>query len=432
MTTTAPPVPLTSTPRQSLRRARGWLVLVAVLVVGAAITLAVQLSLATSSSDPMGANNPAPQGGQALARVLAQHGVEVKTASTLKEAERTTSARDDTAVLLSDPNGLLDTDQLQEVLAQGSDVVVIGPNFTALSAMAPDIHEAGKATVSSSQRPSCTLVVAQNAGRISGVRDAYRATGNATPCFRVGSAYAMAQTINDDDSVTVVGSQLFDNEHIGQAGNAALAIGLLGGDRTLVWYLPTEADVQASGPPTLAQITPQWLTPAILLLIAVVVAAAVWSGRRFGPLVIEDLPVVVHAGETMQGRARLYRRAKARTHALDALRIGTLQRVGALCGLPAAAHVDQIVTAAAALTGRPVQEVRDLLLDAMPGTDAELVAASRGLHDLENDVRRAVAGARPSGSAAASPARGPAAQDSMTQDSATQDSATRRRRSRQR
>ena len=427
MTATASSVPLTRTPRQSLRRARGWLVLVAVLVVGAAIALAVQLSLATSSSDPMGANNPAPQGGQALARVLAQHGVEVKTASTLKEAERTTSARDDTTVMLSDPDGLLDTDQLQDVLAQGSDVVVIGPNFTALSAMAPDIHEAGKAAVSTSQRPSCTLVDAQNAGRIAGVHDAYRATGNATPCFRVGSAYAMAQTINDDDSVTVVGSQLFDNEHIGQAGNAALAIGLLGGDRTLVWYLPTQADVRASGPPTLAQLTPPWLTPAIMLLIAVVVAAAVWSGRRFGPLVIEDLPVVVHAGETMHGRARLYRRAKARMHALDALRIGTLHRVGALCGLPPAAHVDEIVAAAAALTARSVREVRDLLLDATPGTDAELVAAARGLHGLDDDVRRAVAGATPGGRGAASPARGPAAQGP-----AAQDSATRRRRSRQR
>lgn len=422
MSATAPPVPLTRTPRQSLRRARGWLVLVAVLVVGAAIALAVQLSLATSSSDPMGANNPAPQGGQALARVLAQHGVEVKTASTLQQARRAASIRDDTTVMLSDPNGLLNTDQLQEVLAQGSDVVVIGPNFTALSAIAPDIHEAGKATVSTSQRPSCTLVAAQNAGRVAGVRDAYRATGNATPCFRVGSAYAIAQTINDDDSVTVVGSQLFDNEHIGQAGNAALAIGLLGGDRTLVWYLPTQADVQASGPPTLAQITPQWLTPAILLLIAVVVAAAAWSGRRFGPLVVEDLPVVVHAGETMQGRARLYRRGKARMHALDALRIGTLHRVGALCGLPPAAHVDQIVAAAAALTGRPVHEVRDLLLDATPETDADLVAASRDLHGLEDDVRRAVAGARPRDSGTALPGH----------DTMTRDSATRRRRSRQR
>ncbi|HWD62074.1 MAG TPA: DUF4350 domain-containing protein [Humibacter sp.] len=374
--------------------------LVAVLVVGAAIALAVQLSLATSSADPMGANNPGQHGGQALARVLQQHGVDVRTASTLQEARRAASVPDRTTVMLFDPNGLLDAGQLQSVLALGSDVVAVGPGFQTLSTIAPDIHQAGNATATTSDRPSCSLVVAQDAGRVSGVHDAYRASGDATPCFKVGSAFALAQTINAGDSVTVAGPQLFDNAHVGQAGNAALAIGLLGGNSTLVWYLPSQADVQASGPPTLAEITPGWLTPAILLLIAVVVAAAVWSGRRFGPLVIEDLPVVVRAGETMHGRARLYRRAAARTHALDALRLGALHRIGTLCGLPPSTHVDQIVASAAALTERPVQQVRDLLLDETPVTDASLRASASALRDLEVDVRRAVAGGRPRGSGA--------------------------------
>ena len=374
--------------------------LVAVLVVGVAIALAVQLSLATSSTDPMGANNPGQQGGQALARVLQRHGVEVRTASTLQQARRAASIPDDTTVMLSDPNGLLDAAQLESVLRLGSDVVAVGPGFQTLSAIAPEIHQAGRATATTSDRPSCSLVVAQDAGRLSGVRQAYRTSGDATPCFRVGSAFALAQTINAGHSVTVVGSQLFDNANIGLAGNAALAVGLLGGDSTLVWYLPSQADVQASGPPTLAEITPGWLTPAILLLIAVVVAAAVWSGRRFGPLVVEDLPVVVRAGETMQGRARLYRRAAARTHALDALRLGALHRIGALCGLPPSAHVDQIVAAAAALTERPVHQVHNLLLDETPATDAALRASASALRDLEDDVRRAVAGERPGGSSA--------------------------------
>ena len=69
---------LSRTPRQTMRRARGWIVLVAILVIGAGLAAAVQLSLASTSTDPMSASNPAQQGGRALARVLSQHGVDVR------------------------------------------------------------------------------------------------------------------------------------------------------------------------------------------------------------------------------------------------------------------------------------------------------------------------------------------------------------------
>jgi hypothetical protein len=59
-------------------------VLVAILLVGSGAA-AIQLSLASTSADPMGASNPAPQGGQALARVLAEHGVDLRTASSLAD-----------------------------------------------------------------------------------------------------------------------------------------------------------------------------------------------------------------------------------------------------------------------------------------------------------------------------------------------------------
>ncbi len=41
------------------------------------------------------------------------------------------------------------------------------------------------------------------------------------------------------------------------------------------------------------------------------IAAAFWRGRRFGPLVVENLPVTVRASETMLGRARLYEKSRA-------------------------------------------------------------------------------------------------------------------------
>jgi hypothetical protein len=385
MTATA----LSRTPRQTLKRARGWIVLVLILVVGSGIAAAVQLSLASTSTDPMSASNPAQQGGQALARVLAQHGVDVRPAGSLDAARQAASARDETTVLLSDPNGILDASQLRTVLRLGSEVVAIDPGYDQLTTIAPGVTLAGD-QASRSDSPRCSVVAAQNASTVSGVRTAFRVTGAATGCFPVGGrAYAVAQTRTGGATVTAIGAGLFNNEGIARTGNAALAIGLLGQHRTLLWYLPSEADARATGAPTLAELTPGWLTPAIVLLIAVTVAAAIWRGRRFGPLVVENLPVVVRAGETMEGRARLYRTAAARTHALDSLRVGALRRIASVCGLPRNARAEQVAASAAALTGWPAERVREVLLDGRPQTDAEALHYAARLADLEAAVRAA-------------------------------------------
>jgi len=142
---------------------------------------------------------------------------------------------------------------------------------------------------------------------------------------------------------------------------------------------------------TIGDLTPLWVTPVLSLLVVTVLAAAIWQGRRFGPLVIENLPVTVRASETMMGRARLYERAGARQRALDALRIGTVQRLTAVCGLPRVASVDDVVAAVAILTGAGVSDIRHLLIDAVPSSDRDLVGLSDELLTLE---RRAIAALR--------------------------------------
>ena len=82
------------------------------------------------------------------------------------------------------------------------------------------------------------------------------------------------------------------------------------------------ATARSTGPPDIAALTPGWVTPVMLLLVRRLRRRRVWRGRRFGPLVVENLPVVVRAGETREGRARLYQRSSARLRAADALRIG--------------------------------------------------------------------------------------------------------------
>jgi len=132
------------------------------------------------------------------------------------------------------------------------------------------------------------------------------------------------------------------------------------------------------------------VTPSLVLLVVAALAAAVWRGRRLGPLVVERLPVVVRADETREGRARLYERAGARGHALDQLRIGTLGRLGALTGLSTRAPVDDVVARVAPLVRADPRALRHVLVDAVPGDDAELVRLSDSLLDLEQAVREAV------------------------------------------
>ncbi|HWI32247.1 MAG TPA: DUF4350 domain-containing protein, partial [Microbacterium sp.] len=184
---------------------------------------------------------------------------------------------------------------------------------------------------------------------------------------------------------------LFTNEHLAENGNAALAIGLMGRHPVVVWYVPTLADSDLEDTsPSLGVLTPPWVTPAIVLLIAAAVAAAVWRGRRFGPLVAENLPVMVRASETMEGRARLYARSRDALHAADALRIGTIGRLARDLGLGPAASAADVSDAAADRIGAPRPAVRGILIDSLPRTDAELVALSDRLRDLEAAVRAAV------------------------------------------
>ena len=118
--------------------------------------------------------------------------------------------------------------------------------------------------------------------------------------------------------------------------------------------------------------------------------AAFWRGRRFGPVVIENLQVTVKTTETMEGRARLYAREGSRLRALDALRVGTLRRIADGFALGRGAGVDDIVSAVAGIAGRDPAALRALLIDLEPGSDRELVELSDRLLELEAHIARRV------------------------------------------
>jgi hypothetical protein len=378
----------TPTVRRALRRILIWVIgIVLALIVATLIYSALRGQ--TQVGVPLAADNPAPQGAMALAEVLRRQGVDVVETATLAETADAADGAGDVTVLLWDIDVLLDSDQHDQLLRLGRDLVVLDPTFGELEDLAPGVAQAGFAD--GTFDADCDVAAVQKAGSVTATGSSYRVLDTASDgtvgCLADGDRYGLVQRDGDGGIVTLLGlTDALTNEHIAEDGNAALALNLLGRNATLIWYIPTAADLADQPPPNIADLTPPWVTPFAVMVVLAALGAMFWRGRRVGPLVVEDLPVVVRSSETMEGRARLYERSDAGLHALDALRIGTVSRLARTCGLPRTATVAEVVDAVAALTGRDRTSVAGILVDAVPGTDADLVRLSDELLTLEKDA----------------------------------------------
>lgn len=378
---------------QSLGRWRFWLVLAGVAVIGL-IVISFASGSGSAVGQPFSITSASPSGSKAVAEVLKGQGVNVVQAKTLDEARSAAQADPDATLFFFDQGSYLTEAQLGDAASLTDTAVLLAPGTDQLAAFAPGIAPAGAPETVDGVDAGCSLPAAQRAGRIIGDGSTYRdVSGDASDlCFASsGSAYSVIRTETDGRTVTVLGTEdVLRNDGISGAGNAALALGLLGENSTLIWYTPSAADVEADGPADIASLTPDWVTPVLLLAVFTFAAAAVWRGRRLGALVVEDLPVTVRSRETMEGRARLYAKVGDHGHALDSLRIGSITRLTSLLALPRNASVADVISAAsAALPEWPAHDIRLVLLDARPASERDLLALSDRLLALERAVAAA-------------------------------------------
>ncbi|MCU1419745.1 MAG: hypothetical protein JWP30_137 [Homoserinimonas sp.] len=382
---------LTPTVRTWVRTSLFWIFAIAVALL-IAVAVMVTRGAAGSGGAPLSPTNAGPVGSMAVAEVLRDQGVTVVVAATITDALKALARSDEATLLLHDSGQFLARNQLTEVTAAATHTVLVEPGFTQLRALAPVVKSAGQ--VSGVLQADCNVPAVVNAGTVTGGGSGYRVddgTEGFAACLGSGDErVSLVQFAQDGRTMSVVGTvDALSNEHIAANGNAAFALTLLGATDTLVWYQPTTADLHAENAPTVGELTPDWVSSVIALLLLVFVAAAVWRGRRMGPLIIENLPVTVPASETLEGRARLYQQASARLRALDALRIGSLERIARMSGLASTATVDEVVLAAAALTGRDAGMVKDLLVDAIPVSDRDLIRLSDQLLEFERAAAHA-------------------------------------------
>jgi len=378
--------------RTTLTRSLFWII-AAVLVLGVAI---VSLNLVGTATEgpPLDPTSPYESGTLALAEVLRQQGVDVVVTTSLGDTRRALADSPDSTLFFSDRDSYLTDSQIVETAGLASTVVFAEPGIAALLAVAPEVANAG--TRIGTVQAECSEPLVSKAPEISAGPSSLRIIDtevDATGCYGNDElGYGLISLDRGDSELLLLGAtNALTNGSITSADNAAFALRLLGQHESLVWYTPSFDDLsESSGAKTYDELSPGWVLPVTWLAILTLLAAALWQGRRFGPLVLEKLPVTVRSSETMQGRARLYEKSAARLHALDALRIGSLRRLAALCGMASTASVDDIINRIAPLTERTVTELQQLLVDAHPSNEHDLLTLSDELLALERHVQRAI------------------------------------------
>ncbi|MFD8814121.1 DUF4350 domain-containing protein [Streptomyces sp. NPDC059627] len=398
MTTGVAALPTTSTApttRQVWTRTRG-IVLAVVLVLAGAVAIAVIRSDSRHGDlDPRSADQ---YGSRAVAELLADRGVDTRVVTTLAEARAATGR--DTTLLVALPDLLTPHQQTQlraSTARSGGRTVLVAAGSTSVERLAPGVTADPATSVRSTLAPHCTLAAARRAGSADtgGIR--YTTTHlDADSCYpsqRLATLLRIPAASGDGDTVVLGAPDILLNDRLDEQGNASLALQLLGSRPHLVWYLPSLSDTTATDTgdqKSLFDLLPSgWLWGTLQLFIAAALAAF-WRARRLGPLVPEKLPVAIRASETVEGRARLYRKASARDRAAAALRSTARTRLAPLVGVPVSqAHAPEaLLPALSAHLRGDGQALQALLFGPPPGDDAALIALTDQLDALEREVRR--------------------------------------------
>jgi hypothetical protein len=360
-------------------RAVKWVVL-GIIVIAAASTLTTVLTSPTPGG-PMEPGSTSPDGARALLSLLRGQGIDVVEAGSIADVENAT--RPDTLLVLAETQYLSD-DGLRRLAAVPGDRLLVDPVARTRTELAPGIRIALSSTLGGN--PDCDMPEANRAGRAQfGVSSTYEAKGDTalTRCY----GGAVVRYSEGGHIVTVVGSADFmTNAGLLEEGNAALAMNLAGTRPRLIWYAPQEYATDSQGGSSLVELIPDRAKWVVGQLCVALILVALWRIRRVGPLVAEDLPVVVRASETVEGRGRLYRSRRARDRAAEALRTAALHRMLPRLGLGPNAESAAVVQAVSQRIGGDPNALGHLLFGPPPESDADLVNLANQLDDIERQV----------------------------------------------
>lgn len=372
---------------------RPWLVIL--VATGIVLAIAVTIARGVYRDGPLEPDAPTPQGSKAVVEVLTDLGTQVRVDRHTEDAAQ--SLREDRTVLVTAPSSLSapQLDELAGALEEGEgQLVLVQPDFVTLSYLTPLITPAG------SLRAESTVEAGQSCGDLTfearalavpgeeglrGPSTLYSTRGEAQGCFDTPEGDLVAA----DGQVLVLGSaDLLTNEGVREADNSALVLNVLGPSGELSWYVPSATDPMATTGPELLTHLPDWAGPVGLWILLVAGIALIAWGRRFGPVVVEPLPVTVRPQEMVLGRARLLQQSSSRDAAATALRSATSVRLALQLGLRRESTLDALVAALAPHVQHSPEQIRSLLGPTPVTRDQDLVQLARDLDRLEKEIDR--------------------------------------------
>ncbi|MDR0504492.1 MAG: hypothetical protein LBG70_01615 [Bifidobacteriaceae bacterium] len=380
------PAKPTDTAGSRAKQGRGWSSLVLLgLGLLAVVILLLQLP-GRGQTTALGGSNAKGDGARALIEVLKHQGVKVRQPANINQALKQVNQQ---ATLVLVGPGDWPIELVDQAVSRAGRVVLIQPSDSLLDHLSnQQLHlthrvDSGEAEPLAAQ---CQDLDAQAAGELAWNKGL---VGQVEGCFPDLSKpspkpFGYAVLPGDPPIAVIADAKLITNKFITAAdGRAALALRSLGHLPQLVYLvaLPPQLN-QRSAEDSRFEMLPPWAPSAFAMLLLAGVATAFWRGRRFGPLVSENLPVVVPASQIADGLGNLYFRGRAARHAAQALRAHTVDRLADQLGLSRhdsrAVIVDRIATA----LGCPTHQIDELLYKRRVTTHVELVALARDLAKL--------------------------------------------------
>lgn len=355
---------------------------VAVFLVVIASILAIVGSSATSR--PLDPADPSAGGGRALAQLVRDRGVQVAPVHAVSGTNATGAT-----VFIPDPASLSRGD-LEHLVTQARTLVVVAPSDREMEALGVVATPLPSGLVQDTLSADCAFSPAEVAGRVRYDGGTYAAPAAQEQCYSNGVASGLFVYDTGRSRVVVLGSgRTLSNEWLGDEGDAALGLGLLSGSPRLLWIVPRPPTQAPADRPSkgLFALLPERVLWAALQLSVGVLLLALWRARRVGPVVAEPLPVVVRATETVEGRARLLRAARARETAAAALRAAAVERMRDRLGLGPDSTSPAVVESVSRHSDWRPADVQQALYGPAPTDDAHLIRLIRELDQLDRAVR---------------------------------------------
>lgn len=346
----------------------------AAIIIGL-LALSIITLQGRGNQQAMHPDSVSPDGAGALGSIIEDRGATITVVRTADEA-----LDHEGTILVWDPFSLLTERERESLIESGRPVVAVMDEGRGASLWLTGNPRAFSSSSATPTGPNCSVDWVSDLDAIDGATWGID-TNNipATGCFPVTSGHYLAV----EGNVSAFASpEVFTNDYLDRAHNAAVAIRALGHTDSVSWIIPTETTATDSSISA--------VPPALTGALAGFAIAALWYGicvrRPVGPLIPESLPVIVPSAESARGRARLYERGGNAGHAGKALRAGTIARVAARLGIPSEATPENVISRISEASGWHPDRVSHVLYGPPPTTDRELVDLAHELTALTKEL----------------------------------------------